>query len=272
MNGFILIEGIHSVGLVEAQLKAHSAANALVLGPSPIELRAPEEDERPYQPFFMQGSAHLLKYRERYFQVFSRHQVLSESDDLRGHPYALVSETSEVMMTSPTVKSPPVDEDKPIEHFDIAAIELDHAELLMHEGFEGRFFSLAQSFRHPNADKSDKWMIAGYPHKNDQYDSESSPPTFRRSFVELFGEPCPEDRKAAGPICNLEMFPRTDGSVVLDGDYDGLSGAPVFSWSANQMELWYRGMVITGGGNRVRLIRELLVRRFLNAIIDGSGR
>jgi len=111
-------------------------------------------------------------------------------------------------------------------------------------------------------------MIAGFPHKGDVFEDDTDPPTFRRSFEELFGEPCQKDRKSPREICDLMLFPQLEGGRVLDGELDGLSGSPVFAWSARDAELWYRGMVITGGGNRARLIRELCVRSFLDAIIE----
>ena len=269
MNATVKVEGGRAVELNVARAMANSAANALVLGPAPGELGALERSGLQYQPFFMRGTAHLLKYKERYFVVFSRHQVLSAGDELLGHPWVLVSENSDFMLTSPVFKSSPIDTEEPIEHADIAAIELSHSEVAKHGGFQDRFFQLGESFRPPSADTSDKWMLVGFPHKGDVFDDKTDPPTFKRSFVELFGEPALEDRSSPKEICDLVLFPRLEGGKVLEGEFDGLSGSPVFAWSAINSELWYRGMVITGGSDRVRLIRELCIRRFLDAVIVG---
>lgn len=268
----VKIEGIEPCDLETARQRTHQAVNPLFLGPSPRELGSSAFSDLGYQPFFIRGTAHLLKHRGRFFQICSRHQVLDTSDDLHGHPYVIVCETSEKMMTAPTVKSVPLNEKNPIEYYDLATIELEFSELSKHDGFEDRFFPLADAFQHPNADKDDKWAVVGFPQSHGQYEDQTNPPTFHRSLVELFGEPITEDRLTATEVCNLDIFPKTDGSQALDGEFDGLSGAPVFSWSASRLDLYYRGLVITGNGSRLRLVRELIVRNFLDAVIDHNDK
>lgn len=263
----IEIEGNLCRNLEAARQITHRAVNPLFLGPSPEEVGPNGIEEFGYQPFFIRGSAHLLKYRGRFFQICSRHQVLKTSDTPHGHPYTMVCETSEKLMTAPTIKSVPLNDLSPVEHYDLAAIELGFDELSKYAGLEDRFFSLGETPRHPNADKEDKWVVVGYPQSYGRYEDETDPPTFHRSLVELCGEPTFEDRSKAKEVCRLDIFPRTDGSQALDGQFNGLSGAPVFAWSASRQDLHYRGLAITGSGSRLRLVRELIVRSFLDSVI-----
>lgn len=265
---FVKIEGITSCDLDTARLRTHQAVNPLFLGPPPWELGSTVCSDLEYQQFFIRGTAHLLKYRGRYFQICSRHQVLRTSDDLHGHPYVIVCDTSEKMMTDRKVLSVPLDDENPVEHYDLAAIELEFCELSKYDRFEDRFFPLAGASPHPSADDDDKWVVVGFPQSHGRYDDHTNPPTFHRSLVELFGEPISEDRSAVTEVCALDVFPKTDGSQALEGEFDGLSGAPVFAWSARRRDLCYKGLVITGSGSRLRLVRELIVRNFLDAVID----
>lgn len=253
----------NQANLEEARALTHNCSNPLFVGPHPSRLPTKRSDWKGQHFMGIQGTSHLLSYQNSFFMIFSRHQLIN-NDQATGSPYLMVSETSERIVGSNGFKSY-----KPSDHefCDIAGIKYENVDVLKHQGLKERFFPIEDKYHHPNSDTEDEWTIVGYPKKQSSYEVDDEGfPIFNQSFVELFGRPKPEDRAEAKPICSIELHRRNNGTNPLDGDYDCLSGSPVFAWSAKRLDLQYRGMVITGGESTVRIIREAIILDFLKQI------
>jgi len=262
-NTLVNIGISHRATLISAREKSHACANPLFLGPHPDDLPEHNDEWDGEHRFGIFGSSHLLKYDGSYFQIFTRHQVMDFDGSVKGSPYLLVSDTSDRIIGSNGFRSFSENDE---EHFDLAAIKYDEQQILKHNGLVDRFFPVEDKFIHPNSDLEDVWTIVGHPDVGCTYDTDDGVPTFNQSFMELAATPTEESRKDAKPICTLKLFDAENGKFPLGGNYRGLSGSPVFAWSANRLDLHYRGMVITGGNQIVRLIREGAIIQFLKKL------
>lgn len=267
--GMISIEGILCLTPNSALRRARECTNPLLRGPHPNDLKEQDVPEfATHHRFSAAGTSHLLKYRSMFFFVCTRHQLLTPTGDIIDHPYLLISENSDEMLSCPAFQSIPHNEEKPQEFDDLAALVFDHTLVEEHPGLRDRFFPLADIGAYPLGDSKDVWAIVGYPSALNEYDIETDPPTFRRTQATMCGKPRLLDQGQNSKIHAISIIEDSAGGMPFAGDYDGFSGSPAFVTTYHGGHLFYKGVVITGGNKVIRIIHENTVRKFLDVLVE----
>jgi hypothetical protein len=267
--GMISIEGILRLTPQSALNRARESTNPLLLGPHPSELEEQDVPEIAAQHLFgAAGTSHLLKYRNMFFLVCTRHQLLTSTGDIIGHPYLLISENSEKMSSCPAFHSIPHNEENPQEFDDLAALTFDHSLVAEHPGLIDRFFPLADIGAYPLGDPKDVWALVGYPSTHNGYDIETDPPTFHRSQALMCGKPTLSGQGQNSGTHAISIIEDSAGGMPFAGDYDGFSGSPASATAYYGGHLFYKGVVITGGNEVIRIIHENRVRKFLDVLVE----
>ena len=267
--GMISIEGILRDTSKAALNRARECTNPLLLGPHPSEL---EEQGGPeiasLHLFAAAGTSHLLKLRNMFFLVCTRHQLLTSTGDIIGHPYLLISENSDKMLSCPAFQSIPHNEENPQEFDDLVALTFDHTVVEKHPGIRERFFPLADLGAYPLGDPKDVWAVVGYPSALNRYDIETDPPTFHRSQATMCGKPILAGQEQNSGTHTISIFEASVGGMPFAGKYDGFSGSPAFATAYYGGHLFYKGIVITGGNKVIKIVHEDRIRKFLDVLVE----
>lgn len=265
----VSIEGIVRLPCSSALNRARECSNPLLLGPHPSSLKNQNQHEIAAQHLFAaRGTSHLLSYRNMFFLVCTRHQLLASSGEKIGHPYLLISESSEKMLSCPAFQSVPHNDDSPREFDDLAALTFSSDLLDEHPELGDRFFPLADESPYPEDDPQDIWVVVGYPSELNEYDIDTDPPTFHRSQATMCGKPTNSGGRSSPGIHAISVFEDSAGGMPFSGNYDGFSGSPAFAAAYQGGDLFYKGVVITGGNQTIRIIHESAVRAFLDALVE----
>ncbi len=205
------------------------------------------------------GTCHLLSIKSKFFAVFTKHQLQNSP----GRPALPCSDGSAKALCD--IRCINLNEGVIKEWGDVLVAEVD----TFWDVCTPFSVNLRREFTPPNAGCIG--VAYGYALKaenRDWYENahdtdwNENMPLRELQPIEVVGKIFPD---WAG-ISTLVVPPASNGSILLEGEYEGMSGGPVFSVRDHSDPLSYEGVIITGGADRLRLISAGIVYQILGTL------